>query len=293
MPRGSLAWAHNREALARALDVVLPPGPIAWSSRAADLELTELPVLALGRASPVPIHLWVVRQRTRVVYICLNQLVVSFGGERVLAMPPGEDRRLPAHRCPPLDGSCALPGLEEGQRRDERLERLQARGLFEPVMLAPRVHELLRRRRQGPMPAPDEHAEILSLLFVLRFWEATNSGHLRHVTVCTDYLRVPARIREDMGREPGADGAVAYDEHPPHLHWVQVRCFPDRMNEVARVGWKGCWLHGFVQQWLAHDSQVGGRTELLWHCTLMVDDDGWTLERTLLWRREEHGSEMS
>lgn len=291
-----IAWARNREALGRALDVALPPLPAPWTMRSSALVLEELSAGPLGAASPVPVQLWVVRQRVPLVYLCINHLLVFAGDERFIALPPGDDPRLPALRCPPLDGSCPLPALGTGEGRAARLSSLQARGLFEPVPLGPWVQGLLWRRRRGPPPPADEAGALVSVLLALRFWEPTGSAQLQLGTTYATLEEVPAQTRAalHLARQRTAGDGVVETMLPSGVDMdARVQCHPGRLRALEDPERPRSWIETYLMDRVAHDSQAGGDTQRLWHCTLDVTAEGWRLERSLLWIREVEGIELS
>lgn len=74
----------------------------------------------------------------------------------------------------------------------------------------------------------------------------------------------------------------------------KVTCHPGRMQAIERAGGEARgWLRGYQLQRVPHDSQVGGCTSRLWHTTLEVTAEGWSVERVLVWRRVDDGEEMS
>lgn len=322
-PRGPPAdpdtWTGHLDLLADVLDAAFPELHVAWRTRPDTMVLESLPTGALDHVGgldhvgaldhvgdldhghPEPLRVMVARHRIPILYVCINQLVVQLGDEAFLPHPPGDDATLPARRWPDLaaEGGAARRLLRRGAH-DDRAERLAAAreaGLFESVELAPRIHARLLHLWQGPAPQGPAREQILALLFVLRYWEDSNSDEGRLPQIWRDYEQVPPHVREDLERPAQGDPPdepLTFEPEDVGPEGGEVRCYPGRLSTAREAAhdprW---WCQGYALQPRTHDTQVGGLTMRLWHVALAVSPQGWQLERTLLWQRRDEGIEMS
>lgn len=296
LPTDLRAWTGRRKVLADILDAVLPERSVAWRVRPDTIELEPLPVGALNDGGLSPLRLLVARHFIPILHICVNQLLATIGDEAYLLRPPGDDVSLPAYRWPALDDDGGLTRRRLEPRGDDQRDPATAgeAGLFEPVELGSKIHAMLWRHRQGPPPDETARREILALLFVLRYWEGSNSGELRLPGTYLRFEELPMHIRDDLDRPVRGEEPLRFEPEGIGPEGGEVRCYPDRRRAAEQTDvnprW---WLHAYQIQRRPHDTQVGGLTSRLWHTRLEVSAAGWELERVLLWERSDHGVELS